>query len=561
MGELLIFNTALSDADIVKIEGYLAHKWGLAGSLATAHPYKLGAPTSASGSPTYIADTPFGSGKAIDLADGHVEVSTGESEDVFDGGSAFSVSAWVKGWPTESYAPFVSKGATFPKPSDVASLKLWLDGTDTSVMDKGTSLGASGPPANHNDVVKYWGDKSGNGHHATSTNSPKYYLNTINGHPAIHTQSAWFNISDSATAFDAWDSMTFFITWKWNGGDYWHAGLRKHNAGNGNNQSTGFSFDRMNVGAGQSSALWWGTGSAATRLTGSSTMNAYDPMVISVRYDGSSTNLKYYANGRYIKESTSIVSSFASNSHPLSFGNKFYWGELLIYRDALSTTDREYVEGYLAQKFGMSGQLPSDHTGLDQSGWALGRGTSSDGVSAILAGLGAPASGSESTISPSTDNQWHHAVSTFDGGTRKLYLDGVEVASQSASGSVSATATTLVFGAIDFNSSAAAEEEVKNIAAAQHSGIKLDEVRFYDSALSSAEITHMYNYGKGDLAKVGGFSSVPTTISGTAGTALSSTVTANFPMPYIMHTTYPCGLSINSSTGEISGTPRWAEPM
>ena len=175
---------------------------------------------------------------------------------------------------------------------NVASLKLWLDGTDTSVMDKGTSLGASGPPANHNDVVKYWGDKSGNGHHATSTNSPKYYLNTINGHPAIHTQSAWFNISDSATAFDAWDSMTFFITWKWNGGDYWHAGLRKHNAGNGNNQSTGFSFDRMNVGAGQSSALWWGTGSAATRLTGSSTMNAYDPMVISVRYDGSSTNLE-----------------------------------------------------------------------------------------------------------------------------------------------------------------------------------------------------------------------------------------------------------------------------
>ena len=105
--------------------------------LPPAHPHKLGAPIASSGSPTYITDTPFGSGKAIDLADGHVEVSTGESEDVFDGGAAFSVSAWVKGWPTESYAPFVSKGATFPKPSDVASLKLWLDGADTSVMDKG----------------------------------------------------------------------------------------------------------------------------------------------------------------------------------------------------------------------------------------------------------------------------------------------------------------------------------------------------------------------------------------------------------------------------------------
>ena len=231
-----------------------------------------------------------------------------------------------------------------------------------------------------------------------------------------------------------------------------------------------------------------------------------DTKIITMRYDGASTNMKFYANGSYQTQHTSMVSSFVSNStQKLRVGENYIWGEILIYRNALSDTDREYVEGYLAQKFGMSGQLPSDHTGLDQSGWALGRGTSSDGVSANLAGVGGPASGSESTISPSTDNQWHHAVSTFDGGTRKLYLDGVEVASQSASGSVSATATTLVFGAIDFNSSAAAEEEVKNIAAAQHSGIKLDEVRFYESALSSAEITAMYNYGKGDLAKVGGF--------------------------------------------------------
>ena len=109
----------------------------------------------------------------------------------------------------------------------------------------------------------------------------------------------------------------------------------------------------------------------------------------------------------------------------------------------------------------------------------------------------------------------------------------------------------MVFGAIDFNSSAAAEEEVKNIAAAQHSGIKLDEVRFYNSALTSAEITQMYNYGKGDLKKVGGFSSVPSTIVGQAGSALSSTVTADFPNALYYAHNLPSGLSINSSTGEI----------
>ena len=430
---------------------------------------------------------PLVSGKAIDLADGHVEVSTGESEDVFDGGAAFSVSAWVKGWPTESYAPFVSKGATFPKPSDVASLKLWLDGADTSVMDKGSSLGASGTPANGNNV-KFWGDKSGNGYHAISTQTPTYNTTGINnGFPGINTNGDAYLVENSAADFDAWDSMTLFFVTKWASSSYWTWGIEK---GQNYNGSAGWQVQRMNTGAGQATGMWFARpGTGHTRRTGTWGMDARtDTKIITMRYDGASTNMKFYANGSYQTQHTSMVSSFVSNStQKLRVGERYIWGEILIYRNALSDTDREYVEGYLAQKFGMSGQLPSDHTGLDQSGWALGRGTSADGVSANLAGVGGPASGSESTISPSTDNQWHHAVSTFDGGTRKLYLDGVEVASQSASGSVSATATTLVFGAIDFNSSAAAEEEVKNIAAAQHSGIKLDEVRFYNAALIRAK--------------------------------------------------------------------------
>ena len=40
LGELIIFNTALTDSEIQKIEGYLAHKWGLANSLPASHPYK-----------------------------------------------------------------------------------------------------------------------------------------------------------------------------------------------------------------------------------------------------------------------------------------------------------------------------------------------------------------------------------------------------------------------------------------------------------------------------------------------------------------------------------------
>jgi hypothetical protein len=42
--EVLIYNTALSIGERQKVEGYLAHRWGLAGSLPAGHPYKLNSP-------------------------------------------------------------------------------------------------------------------------------------------------------------------------------------------------------------------------------------------------------------------------------------------------------------------------------------------------------------------------------------------------------------------------------------------------------------------------------------------------------------------------------------
>ena len=73
-GEVIAFNAKLTDANRQKIEGYLAHKWGLSANLATSHSYSAGPPMSATGSPNYIDanETQFASGKAIDLVNGHV---------------------------------------------------------------------------------------------------------------------------------------------------------------------------------------------------------------------------------------------------------------------------------------------------------------------------------------------------------------------------------------------------------------------------------------------------------------------------------------------------------
>lgn len=48
IAELVIFDTILSDADRQKMDGYLAHKWGLAGNLPSDHPYKSAPPRTGS---------------------------------------------------------------------------------------------------------------------------------------------------------------------------------------------------------------------------------------------------------------------------------------------------------------------------------------------------------------------------------------------------------------------------------------------------------------------------------------------------------------------------------
>ena len=73
-------------------------------------------------------------------------------------------------------------------------------------------------------------------------------------------------------------------------------------------------------------------------------------------------------------------------------------------------------------------------------------------LSSNLYGVGGKELASHSTAL-STDNQWHHIVSTYDGGTRKIFLDGTEVSSASASGSVASTTAALLLGAADLDSS------------------------------------------------------------------------------------------------------------
>jgi hypothetical protein len=47
IGEIIVFTSLLSDTNRQLVEGYLAWKWGTAGSLPADHPFKLTPPRAA----------------------------------------------------------------------------------------------------------------------------------------------------------------------------------------------------------------------------------------------------------------------------------------------------------------------------------------------------------------------------------------------------------------------------------------------------------------------------------------------------------------------------------
>src|SRR2546430_9039414 len=80
-------------------------------------------------------------------------------------------------------------------------------------------------------------------------------------------------------------------------------------------------------------------------------------------------------------------------------------------------------------------------------------------------------------------NTWTHLAGTFDGATMRLYVNGVEVASQAQTAALTATAGTLQIGADSYTG--------ENFAG------RIDEVRIYNRALTAAEIQADMNTGVG----------------------------------------------------------------
>ena len=83
-----------------------------------------------------------------------------------------------------------------------------------------------------------------------------------------------------------------------------------------------------------------------------------------------------------------------------------------------------------------------------------------------------------------TVSNWHFIVCTYDGSNIKLYVDGSYIGQTAASGNIAGAAGATYLGAY-------------NKANDHYLNGKIDEVSIWNSALSSNEVSALYNSGNG----------------------------------------------------------------
>ncbi len=226
-------------------------------------------------------------------------------------------------------------------PLQVSGCQLWLDAADTNTL----TLSGS--------TVTQWRDKSGVGNNATGGVSPTYASSGV-----VFNGTNQF-LQTNLTAVPS--NETIFCVFNLTG-----TSTRNYDmvAGSANN-SRGFQV--LNTGSGFF-LKWdvWGVAGYAPTAAGT--------VVVGTTYLGSGT----YSGGPTNGTANTFLSGGAFTGGPATFtvsgtattrigsgnGGDFFQGtiyEVVSYNVVLSTSQRQQVEGYLAWKWGLQGNLPSNH--------------------------------------------------------------------------------------------------------------------------------------------------------------------------------------------------------
>lgn len=226
-------------------------------------------------------------------------------------------------------------------PRQIGGLALWLDGADPA--------GNGVIPAN-NTTLTVWKDKSGIGNDATAYGSPKYnskYISFSASTSDYVRTSAYLTITQNVTT-------VFYV-----------AQLNSVAA-----------FDDLIA----FTDIAWGS------YTGANSIRYYQGLLVGTvsrvgdTYDFGLNN--YYINGTFNPSSTpsystphivNAVSQNTGGSTRVSVSDtafsRYFTGnvyEVLIYNSVINSTQRQQVESYLAQKWGLTSSLPGGHLNATQ---------------------------------------------------------------------------------------------------------------------------------------------------------------------------------------------------
>jgi hypothetical protein len=292
--EVLVYNIGLTTSERQQVEGYLAHKWGLQTSIPSTHPF-------------------------------------------------YSIRPHLRAF----------------NPTDVPGCALWLDGADSS------SLVLSGSN------VTQWNDKSGNGFNGTVVNAsvgspiaPSYVTNSINGLSAI-TMSGTSYFTGS-TNVNSTTLTCFFI-----GNCVFGTG------GSSQQRILGLSVPGLDDYSSTLRPIPLSVISGGTQLIAYRNAGMASAIVVSgtnfigcCLFDGTSNYM--YKDGilgtQVASSGTFTTSIYGVGSDA---GTQFMGatsslgtnclvgkiGEIIVYNTALTTSQRQQVEGYLAHKWGLSTNL------------------------------------------------------------------------------------------------------------------------------------------------------------------------------------------------------------
>jgi hypothetical protein len=219
-------------------------------------------------------------------------------------------------------------------PSSISGLAFWVK------ADQITGL-------NNGDPVSTWSDQSGNAHNATQSNAsyrPTYKTNMLNGMPGLQFNGSYMTTG----AFTLNQPTSVFLVGSNNADSYFTDG------GAGVNTLAIVDYGSSNTVLGIVLNVAWVTQDVS---------NMMNPAVIGAIFNGAASVNDF--NGNIVtgnpgdaNASGVTLGGQASGAGALMNG---YLYEVLVYSQALSVSDRQKIEGYLAWKWGLQGSLPANH--------------------------------------------------------------------------------------------------------------------------------------------------------------------------------------------------------